>query len=46
METPREETMNMQGAGRGSLWNNVWAQLTLLVIVAGIVIVLAAKYLW
>ena len=37
--------MNMQGAGRG-LWNNVWAQLTLLVIAAGIVIVLAAKYLW
>jgi hypothetical protein len=36
----------MQTTGRGRLLDNVWAQIALLAIVALIVIVLAAKYLW
>jgi hypothetical protein len=40
--------MNMQSGqtGGGSLFNNLWVQLALLVIAAIILIALAAKFVW
>ena len=45
---PREVTlMTMQSDNKGhGLANNLWAQMTILAVVAVIVIVLAAQYLW
>jgi hypothetical protein len=38
--------MNTQSRGRGSLLYDLWAQLALLAVVALILILLAAKYVW